>query len=307
MKFAVMGSGGVGGYFGGRLAAAGLDTTLIARGAHLEAIREDGLRIESALGNAHIHPIKVTDTPADIGPVDYVLFATKLWDTKSAGEACRPLIGPNTAVISLQNGVDPEIELASILGQEHVMGGVAQITGFIAAPGVIRHTGDFAKIIFGEMDRRRSRRAEALLDIFGKAGVDAEISEDIVRAIWVKFIFLVGFSALTSLTRRSIGPVREDPDTRAPLTQVMAEATAIARARGIDFDEDFIEDRLRFVDGLPAQVTSSMAQDVEKGNRLELDWLSGTVARMGRELGIATRANDFAYAVLKLSADGTGT
>lgn len=307
MKFAVMGSGGVGGYFAGRLAAAGLDTTLIARGAHLEAIREDGLRIESALGDAHIHPIRATDTPADIGPVDYVLFATKLWDTKIAGEACQPLIGPDTAVISLQNGVDPEIELASILGQEHVMGGVAQITGFIAAPGVIRHTGDFAKMIFGEISRRQSPRVGVLLEALDQAGIDAEISNNIVREIWEKFIFLVGFSALTSLTRRSIGPVREDPDTRALLTQIMSEATAIARAKGIDLDEDFIEDRLRFVDRLPAQVTSSMAQDLEKGNRLELDWLSGAVARMGRELSIGTPANDSVCTALNLSADGTGT
>ena len=303
-RFAIMGSGGVGGYFGGRLAQAGFDVSFIARGAHLAAIREQGLRINSSLGDAHIQPARATDNPADIGPVDYVLFATKLWDTESAGEACRPLIGPETAVISLQNGVEAEDQLSRILGAAHVMGGVSGISVVIAAPGVIDHAGKFATILFGEMDGSSTARGERIMAALGEAGIDAKMPPDIGKAIWLKFIFLVGLSALTSLTRTAIGRLREDADCRALLTQVLAESAAVARARGIALDEDTAEERLAFLDGLPRAMTSSMAGDLERGNRLELDWLSGAVVRMGREHGIATPANGFIYTALKLSATG---
>ena len=303
-RFAIMGSGGVGGYFGGRLAQAGFDVSFIARGAHLAAIRSEGLRINSSLGDAHIQPARATDNPADIGPVDYVLFATKLWDTSSAGEACRPLIGPETAVISLQNGVDAEDQLARILGAAHVMGGVSAISAVISAPGVIAHASDFATIFFGERDGSSSARGERLLAALTGAGIDAKMPPDIGKAIWLKFIFLVGLSALTSLTRAAIGRVREDADCRALLSQVLAESAAVARARGIALDEDTAEERLAMIDGLPHTMTSSMAGDLARGNRLELDWLSGAVVRMGREHGIATPANGFIYTALKLNAAG---
>ena len=303
-RFAIMGSGGVGGYFGGRLAKAGMDVHFIARGAHLAAIREQGLRINSSLGDIHIEPAQATDNPADIGPVDYVLFATKLWDTQSAGEACRPLIGPETAVISLQNGVDAEDILAAILGVDHVMGGVSGISAVIGAPGVIDHAGDFATILFGELDGSRTARAERLMAVLVEAGIDAKMPGDIGKTIWLKFIFLVGLSALTSVTRKTIGPLREDPDCRALLADVLAETAAVARARGVDLDEDVADERLALIDGLPAAMSSSMAGDLARGNRLELDWLSGAVVRMGREQGVDTPANDFIHATLKLSADG---
>ena len=304
MKIAVMGTGGVGGYFCARLAASGIDVTFIARGAHLEAICASGLRVESPKGNVHIHPARATDTPADAGPVDYVLLATKLWDTASAAKAVRPVLGADTAVISLQNGVFAEDLLGEILGRRHVMGGLAQISSFIAAPGLIRHAGTMARVVFGELDGKRTPRAQALVEAFHAAGVDADIADDIERAIWQKFIFLVGLSGVTAVTRQGIGPLREDADTRALLAQVMAETAAVARARGIDLDPGFVDDRLAFMDTLPADMTSSMAHDLAQGNRLELDWLSGAVARMGHELGIDTPANNFVYKALKLSATG---
>lgn len=306
MKIAVMGTGGVGGYFGGRLAAAKFDVTFIARGQHLDAIRRDGLKVESENGDLHIHPTKVTDVPADIGPVDYVLFAVKLWDTVPAAHGIRPLIGARTAVISFQNGVDAENQLSYVLGRAHVMGGIAQIAALIAAPGLIRHTGTMANLIFGELGGERSQRSENLLAAFRTAGVDAEISQDIEKTIWQKFVFLVGLSGLTTVTRHSIGPVREDPRTRELLVLVMKETVAVARAKHISIDDGFVDDRLTLIDTLPADMTSSMQHDFERGNRLELDWLSGAVESMGQALGVDTPANSFIYTALKLNKDGTG-
>ena len=305
-RFAIMGSGAVGGYFGGRLAAAGFDVAFIARGAHLAAIRARGLAIESALGDVCIDPAKATDSTAEVGPVDVVLFATKLWDTDAAGAACRPLIGPQTAVISLQNGVEAEARLAAMLGPAHVMGGVAQIAAAIAAPGRIEHTGGFANIIFGEIDGRRTARAEALLAALTEAGIGATLADDIVKAIWEKFVFLVGLSAVTGVTRRTIGPIREEPRSRALLTEIVAETAAVARAGGVALDDGMVAERLAFIDGLPAAMTSSLARDLARGNRLELDWLSGAVVRLGRELGVDTPANAFVAAALALSAPGDG-
>lgn len=304
-RFAIMGSGGVGGYFGGRLAQAGFDVCFIARGAHLAAIRKSGLRINSAFGDIHINPARATDNPTDIGLVDFVLFATKLWDTESAGEACRPLIGPKTAVISLQNGVDGVNCLSAILGRDHVMGGVAGISSVIGEPGVIDHLSDFAEIFFGEIDGTHSPRAERLAAAFDEAGIAAKMPDDIRQTIWLKFIFLVGLSALTSLTRKPIGPLREDPDCRALLIAVMTETAIVARAKGVGLNQDVAQERLAFIDDLPALMMSSMAGDLARGNRLELEWLSGAVSLMGREHGVQTPANDFIYAALKLSASGT--
>lgn len=305
MKLAIMGTGGVGGYFGARLAAAGNDAAFIARGAHLEAIRAHGLRVESPEGDLLIRPATATDRPAEIGPVEFVLFTPKLWDTESAGEAIRPLVGPETAVLSLQNGVVAADILAGIFGPDRVMAGAAFIASTIAEPGLIRHTGIAAGLVFGERDGRRTPRVEALLAACRQAGVKAELSDDIDKAIWQKFVLLVALSAVTSVTRASIGPIRQDPETRALLRDAMAETAAVARARGIDIGDDFVDDRMAFVDGMAPEVKASMAHDLERGNRLELDWLSGAVARMGRELGVATPVNAFVAAALKLHRGGT--
>jgi 2-dehydropantoate 2-reductase len=300
-----MGSGGVGGYFGARLAAAGSDVTFIARGAHLDAIRTVGLRVESPLGDVTLHPAQATDRPGEIGPVDVVLFATKLWDTEVAGEACRPLMGPDTAVVSLQNGVDAEDSLAAILGAGHVMGGVSQIAAVIERPGVIKHNGDFATIIFGERDGVTTPRAEALRDALTDAGIKTILSDDINKVIWQKFIMLVGLSARTTVTGQSIGPIRNNVETKHLLEQVMTETAAVAGARGIADSDEILAKTLTFLDGLPDAMTSSMAGDRKRGNRLELDWLSGAVARIGAEAGVATPANQFIVAALRLDAGGS--
>lgn len=305
-SFAVMGAGGVGGYFGARLAAAGCEVSFIARGAHLAALREKGLEVRSPLGDVTVHPVRATDDPAEIGPVDVVLFTVKLYDTESAGAAVRPLIGDDTAVVSLQNGVDAEERLAAILGPEHVMGGVAGIAAVIEEPGVIRHGGTFAWLQFGELDGRRSARAEALLAACQAAGIDAELSEHIERHIWRKFVFLAALSAVTCLARLPMGALQADPDARALVRDAMSEVARVAEAKGVDLGADIVDVTLGLFDGLPAGMKTSMQQDLERGNRLEVDSLSGAVVRMGAELGIDVPVHRTAYAVLKLHAEGRG-
>ncbi|MCZ7596962.1 MAG: 2-dehydropantoate 2-reductase [Gammaproteobacteria bacterium] len=302
-SFAIMGSGGVGGYFGARLARAGYPVTMIARGEHLAAMRRHGLSIEGP-DESFTEKVRATDDPADVGPVDYVLFSVKLWDTEQAARACRPLIGPDTAVVSLQNGVDSEPMVASILGAKHVMGGVAELSAVIEAPGRIRKFSPFHLARFGEMLGERSARAVRLEQCLAAAGIDADLSDDIEAAIWKKFIMLVGMSAMTAVTRMPIGAVREDADTRAMLQEIMAEAMAVARARGISLADDLVADRLRFIDGFPYEVRASMAMDLANGRRLELPWLSGAVVRLGNELGVATPANRFVTTALKLHING---
>jgi len=300
VKFAFMGSGGVGGYFGGRLAAKGHDVTFIARGAHLAAMRKDGLRIESReIGDVLVHPVQATDDPQSVGPVDYVVIAVKLWDTAKAGRAVKPMAGPDTTVVSLQNGVECNDILGPIIGPEHLIGGVAQIGSSISKPGVISHIGNMQRIFIGELDGGTSDRVEALRAAWEESGVDVEAKDDIQRAIWEKFVFLVGLSATTSLTRTTAGPIREDPDMRRLLMDVMAEVVAVARAKGVDLAEDYAEARIKFIDGLPADFTSSMHHDLERGNKLEVPWLSGAVARMADELGIDAPVNRVVAAALK--------
>ena len=306
MRIAIMGSGGVGGYLGGRLAAAGADVTFIARGAHLAAIRETGLRITSALGDVTLRPAQASDDPAAVGPVDLVIFAVKLYDTEAAATATTPLVGPHTGVVTFQNGVDAPEVLARRLGAGHVVGGVAKIASVVAEPGVIRHTGTMAAFLFGELDGTRSERVVALAEACAAAAVDHELSADIRREIWDKMAFLATFAGLTSLLRLPIGPIRKDPSTRALLRAALEEAFAVARAKGVDLPDDFVERTLAHCDRLPFEMKSSMLQDLERGRRLELPWLSGTIARLGGELGVATPTHAFIAAALMLHADGRG-
>jgi 2-dehydropantoate 2-reductase len=306
MRIAVMGTGGVGGYFGGRLAAAGQDVTFIARGAHLEALQRRGLQIISALGDAAIAPARATDDPARIGPVDLVLFTVKLYDTEAAAEAIRPLIGPDTGVVTFQNGVTSTEVLAQELGAEHVLGGVAKIAAVIAEPGVVRNTGTFAELIFGELDGRRSARVTALAAALEAAGVRHTASEDIRREIWDKMVFLSTFAGVTSLLRLPIGPIRSDPETRRLLRDGLAEALAVGRAEGAGLAEDLVDRILELIDGLPHEGKSSMLHDLEGGRRLEVGWLSGTIARLGGEHGIATPTHELIARALKLHAGGRG-
>jgi 2-dehydropantoate 2-reductase len=305
MRIAIMGSGGVGGYLGGRLAAGGAEVAFIARGAHLAALRTAGLRIESGgLGDALVSPAAATDDPAEVGPVDLVIFAVKLYDTESAAHAAVPLVGSGTGVLTLQNGVESVAVLARVLGRDHVIGGVAQIAAVIAAPGVIRHTGTMARFQFGELDGAHSERVAGLSAALDQAGVDHEVSADIERDIWSKMVFLATFAGVTALTRLPIGPIRADPDTRALYEAGLAEARAVARARGILLPDDFVARTLARTDQLPYEMKSSLLNDLEAGRRLELPWLSGAIVRMGREHGVPTPTHAFIATALKLHAAG---
>ena len=307
MKIAIMGSGGVGGYFGGRLAASGVDVTFVARGDHLAAIRRDGLRIESRdMPGALVKPAKATDDPTALGEVDYVIVGVKLWATEEAGRAILPMVGRDTAVLSLQNGVECDDILAEIVGRDRLIGGVAFIASSIGRPGVIAHIGTMQRVVIGEPAGGSSPRVDRLHAALRNAGVAAEISDDIQRTIWEKFVFLIGLSATTTMMRTTIGPIREDPDSRTFLYDVMRETVAVGRARGVALPANYADDRLAFADGLPYDMTSSMHHDLERGNRLELGWLSGTVVRYGRALGVPVPVNQAVYAVLKPRAAPRG-
>lgn len=304
MKIVVMGTGGVGGYFGTRLAASGADVTFIARGEHRAAMQRDGLKILSANGDMTLKPVKVTDDPAAIGQVDLVMIAVKLWSTQDAARAVAPLMGLNSAVVSWQNGVVAEDILIGLYGKERVIGGVSNVAALIESPGVIRHNGTMARLIFAELDGKPSKRIEALAALCKQASIDHVVSDDITRAIWQKFIFLASFSGMTCATRLSIGPIRSDPDTRAMLKSALQEVVAIGRAKGVNLPDDQVEQSLGWADNLPATMVASMLGDLNRGNRLELPWLSGTVVKLGEELSIATSVHKFIYTVLKLHADG---
>ena len=305
MRIAIVGTGGVGGYFGARLKAAGENVAFLARGAHLAAMRQDGLRIRSAHGDLRIHPIEATDDARAIGPVDFAIVAVKLYDTEAAAESCRALIGPNTSVVSLQNGVTAADTLAAAVGAERVLGGIAYIMATIDAPGLIVHTGPMARLVLGEFGGGASARVSALAAAIRRAGVTVEESPDISAAIWTKFIFLAPLSGITSLTRSSVGPIRTDPGARGLFANAIAETVALARARQIRVAPDATERALAFLDSLPPDMGSSMFYDLRHGKRLELAWLSGTVARLGREAGVATPTHDFIAAALGLYAAGT--
>ena len=300
-----MGAGGLGGYFGARLAVAGNDVAFIARGGHLAAIRQNGLRVESARGDLHLRDVVATEDPATLAPADVVMIAVKLWDTEAAATAVRPLVRPGTAVVSFQNGVSKDEVLTRILGREAVIGGVGQIGVVIASPGVVRHTGTMAKLTFGELDNTRTPRVEALLHACTAAGIDAEIAEDINLAIWEKFAFLVPMSACTASMRSTIGPIRANPQTRAFLVDITREVVAVGRAHGVGLAEDFAEQRMAFVETLPPQMTASMQGDLARGNRLELPWLSGAVVELGKRVGVPTPLNRAVADILALYVNGT--
>jgi 2-dehydropantoate 2-reductase len=299
MRILMLGAGGVGGYFGGRLAAAGEDVTFIARGAHLAAMTSNGLRIESPLGDAEIKPVSAQTTARGLAPVEVAFIAVKIGDTAAAIEACRDAVGPDTVVISLQNGLAADDELIAAFGAGRVAGGVAYIASEVAAPGLIRHIGANQRIQVGELPAGTSARIARIAASLAGAGIDAEAVPDITRAMWEKFVLLVALAGLTTLTGETIGTIRADPDMRALLHAVMAETAAVARARGIDFAGDYADGRLAFADTLPEDMRSSMHHDLAAGRPLELDWLSGAVVRMGAALGIPTPANAAVYAGLK--------
>jgi 2-dehydropantoate 2-reductase len=304
MRIAVIGAGGVGGGFGAALAKAGADVTFIARGAHLAAMKSAGLKIQGPRGDTHLVPTQATDDPAAIGKVDIVLFCVKLWDIESAGETIKPLIGPDTAVITLQNGIDAPERLIPILGQSAVIGGVAQISASIIAPGVIQQVGTFMRMVFGEFDGRRSKRAEDFLGQCLNAGFDESLSEQILTELWMKFILLASNAGIMSLARQPIGALRDDPDMRPIFKAAYQETIDVGRARGVALPADAIDRILEFTRHLPPAMKASMALDLDRGNRLEVPWLSGKVAELGRQLGVPTPTHSMLYAMLKPYAMG---
>jgi 2-dehydropantoate 2-reductase len=305
MRIAIIGAGGVGGYFGARLQQAGADVGFVARGAHLEALRRDGLKVESPLGDIHLPRVNATDNAADLGQVDIVWLAVKLWDTEAAIQSMKSVVGPDTGIISFQNGVQKDDLLRQAFGDRAVMGGVGYIAANIDRPGVIKHTGTMQRLIFGEYDGSRSARAEALLEACTRGGINAELSDDIRRAIWEKYVFLVGLSGSTTTMRATIGPIRSNPRTRAFLFDLMRETVAVGRALGVALPADYADQRLTFVDSLPETMTSSMHHDLNGRKRLEVSWLSGGVVQLGDRTGLPTPMNRAVWDVLALQEMGT--
>lgn len=301
-----MAAGAVGGYFGARLAAAGHDVFFIARGAHRDAIVKNGLKIESVHGDMHLAKPNVTDDPAEAGPVDIVLFAVKLWDTESAAEAARPLLGPDSRLITFQNGIDSVDRLSAVLGADRVVGGAAYIATVMASPGVIRHTSQFAILRIGRADKKPDAKLSAFVDAGKAAKLDINLSADIQRELWQKFIFLTAMAGSTASLRSTIGPIIADPELREFFHALMEEAFAVGKAKGVALDHAYIDERMNFlVNKIEPGMRASMAHDLERGNRLELDWLAGKVRALGREFGIPTPASDTVYTVLKLHRMGT--
>ena len=304
MRIAVMGSGGLGGYFGAQLARGGAEVSFIARGSHLEAMRNHGLRIEGGTQPFHLAQVVATDDPTAIGPVDLVMLCVKLWDTEAALEQTRPLVGPDTAVVSFQNGVLKDAQLKEAYDEPQLLAGVAYVATTLSAPGVITRTGPLQRLIFGEFDGGASKRTEAFHEACVAGGINAEISTDIRKAIWEKFVFLVGLSATTATMRVPIGRIREHPQSRALLLDLMREVVAVGRAHGVPLPEDYAQQRLEFADSVSPDMTSSMHHDLERGSRLEVPWLSGGVVQLGRQVGIDTPVNRTIADILSVHANG---
>ena len=299
MHFAIYGSGGVGGYFGGRLAQAGEQVSFIARGKHLAAIREQGLRVESILGDFDINPAQACADPAEIGRVDVVILATKSWQVTEAAQQMGALIGPQSMVVPLENGVSAPDELSAVLGSEHVLGGLCRISSFVSAPGQIRHVGVQPTIAFGERDGKKSERVERLRAAFaGCAGLSVDVPDDIEAAMWDKFVFIAAISGVGAVTRQPAGGFRSIPESRALLIAALEETTAVARARGVHLPVDQVQRTLAFIDNAAPGLVASMQKDIMEGRPSELDAQNGAVLRMGQALGIPTPTHEFIYASL---------
>lgn len=296
MRIAIFGAGGVGGYFGGRLAQAGEDVIFIARGDHLKAMSKHGLRVDSVKGDFVVKPVQATDDPAQVGTVDAVLLGVKAWQVLDAAEAMRPMVGPETFVLPVQNGVEAPSQLASVLGHEHVLGGLCGLITYIVEPGHICHAGVDPFMRFGELDNRPSERVKRLRQAFERAsGLTVEVPSDIHVAVWQKFLLITVWSGVGAVTRAPIGVFRSQAGTRQMMEQTMAEICSLARARNIALHKDIIASSMRFLDSLPPDGTASMQRDIMNGRPSELEAQNGAVVRMGREAGVETPVNDFIY------------
>ena len=296
MRIAVFGAGAVGGYIGGRLAQAGIDVSFIARGEHLQAMKEKGIRAESICGDFNAHPNIITDDPSQVGEVDAVLLGVKAWQVSEAAQAMRPIVGPNTFVITIQNGVEAPTQVSEILGPDHVVGGLCKMICFITKPGHLRHAGTEPHIVFGELNNKHSERMEMLLQSFSKTtGLTAEVSTDIWSDIWKKFLIIAPWSGLGSITRSPIGVFRSLPETRQMLKRSMQEVFQVALSHDIDLPKDAVENTLAFLDTLPKEGTASMQRDIMEGRPSELKEQNGAVVRLGQTAGVDTPINAFIY------------
>lgn len=293
-----MGSGGIGAYYGSLLARAGHDVCFIARGAHLDAMRSNGMQVKSVLGDFLVKPVQVTDNPADIEPVELVLFCVKTPSTEQAAQVIQPLITPQTVVMSLQNGIDAAERIGAIIGIDHMLGAATWISAVIEAPGVVQHFSQFRRIVFGELDGKTTQRAQAVLEVLQSSGATVELSTNIQKILWTKFVFIVAASAVGSLTRLEMGDFRSIPETRNLLTNIMCEVETLARAQNIVLDRDVVEKSLAFIDASSPSIKSSMQRDIETGQISELEAIIGIIGHKGRELGVPTPVSDMVYAAL---------
>ncbi len=298
MRIAIMGTGGTGGYYGALLGRTGQEISFIARGAHLQAIRKDGLQVKSPFGDFQFKPHLATDMPADVGPVDLVLFCTKTYDTDAAAQNAKPLVGPETSVLSIQNGVDAVERIGKVIGMQHMLAGATWISSAIEAPGIIRHASDFRRLVFGELDGKTTPRAQAIFDALQKTGITLELSPTILKVLWTKFVFISSVSAMGSLTRLPMAAYRAVPQTRALLKALMHEVMGIATASGVQLDGDVEEKAFAFIDQAGPTIKASMQLDIETGHRTELESMIGVIGRKGKQLGIPTPVADFFYASL---------
>ena len=305
MRIAVMGTGGTGGYFGGLLARAGEEVAFIARGAHLEAIGKNGLAIKSVLAGDFTISATATDNPADIGPVDFVLFCVKAYDNAAAAEQIRPLIGPETVVLSVQNGIDNEQQIGDVIGPDHVLGCVSYVSSTIQSPGVIAQTGGPGTLVLGEMQGGTSSRTEALQSTLQNSGITAELHQDIQVALWQKFIGICGVNGITALTRLPMGEIVACRETHNLMRGTMQEVEAVARAGGVNLPKGCVDQSMDFFSSMDRSVRGSMYYDLAGGRRLELEVLNGAVVRLGSEHGIPTPINFAIYAALKPYLNGT--
>lgn len=305
MRIVVMGAGGVGGYFGAYLARAGHEVTFIARGAHLEAIRRNGFRLEGARGDIVLPSVGATDDPATLeGPADVILFAVKLYDTETVGEVIRPIVGPDTMVVNLQNGVDGPDRLASVIGADAVLGGAAYVSALIAEPGIVRYTSDMSKIVFGELDGRVSDRAVAFRDACRDAGFEAEVSSDIRATLWDKFVLLATNAGLTTLLRKPAGEVYTDPEIMSLAEAMMREVVAVAAAEGVRTAPDIVARSVALSKSFPPGMYASMYHDLARGRRIEVASLSGLLARRGAALGVPVPHHQTVWCALKPYVEG---
>ncbi len=298
MRIAIYGTGGAGGFFGAHLAHSGEDVVFIARGEHLRAIRDEGLCVETPGGDIRIHPAQATDDPAEAGEVDVVLLGVKAWQVPDAAHAMRPMVGPRTFVVPLQNGVEAPAQLAGILGPEHVLGGLCGTLSWVVEPGRIRNIGATNFIKFGELDNRESERTQHLRAALERTGVKVEIVPDVRKALWEKFMFVTSFGGVGAVTRAPIGIIRTLPETRGLLEQCAREAHSVARAHQVALTDSAVADTMAFLDSLAESATTSLQRDIAEGKPSELESWNGAVVRLGRERGVATPVHQFIYSSL---------